>query len=564
MLPEKGVSGSLAAVLALTLGGLALAPIGAAIAAHSPTHFAISKAGASYLATSQTKTYGPAGLKTVVESAVNIDLKPAGGGTITFNPGVFDLGSEYLRLEDMTDITIEGQGMDVTTILNSSSALDDTEPFNTKGSTRVTIRDLTVIAGGVPRTTSDAIDFDRGNNNLVERVKITYSRGKGIIFDGKDLGWTSEGNTVRDCDISGTSNDGIQFLASSNNRVEGCFIHDTVQDGIEIRKSQPDAVQPDNVIVGNIIENAGENGIRIHSSDRNVIAGNTITNSSDDGSIYDGIHISAGDSVTCDDNVVRNNRATDTQPTKTQAYGLNISSPLCNRTFVASNDFTGNKAGEIKTSGTNTQYGILLPTAPTSLKATAVSSSRVDLSWTASTFLGVTGYEIFRNSALLATVGKVPSYSDTTVSPSTTYVYLVRALDPAGNRSGFGNTATVTTPTAGGQTVPPPLCKGKKATIWGTGGPDTLVGTPGRDVIVGRGGGDMISGLGRNDLICAGTGQDKVLGGAGNDVILGGAGNDVLRGGKGRDRLDGGRGKDTCAGGAGKDTTVRCELGSGP
>jgi hypothetical protein len=74
----------------------------------------------------------------------------------------------------------------------------------------------------------------------------------------------------------------------------------------------------------------------------------------------------------------------------------------------------------------------------------------VNLSWGSSTDnVGVTGYEIFRNGTFLATAtATATSYSDPTATPSTTYGYRVRSLDAAGNRSAFGNTATVTTPLA--------------------------------------------------------------------------------------------------------------------
>ncbi|HET6771355.1 MAG TPA: right-handed parallel beta-helix repeat-containing protein, partial [Actinomycetota bacterium] len=322
--------------------------------------FVVRREGTNYVAESQTATY-TGDLKTVVESAVYNDLNPAGGGRVTFQAGVFDLGATYLRLEEVSDIIFEGQGMDVTAIQNSSNAADDTEPFNFKGAYRVVIRDLTVSAGGTPRTTSDAIDFDKGNDSLVQRVKITYSRGKGIIFDGKDAGWTSQGNTVLDCEISGTNNDGIQFLASTNNRVEGCFIHDTVMDGIEATKSQSNAPQPhkksnDNVIIGNTIDNAGQNGIRIHSSDRNLITGNYITNSADDTANHDGIRIICDESITGDDNIVSDNTSGDNQATHTQRYGLNISNSLCNRTVVWQNTFFGNLNGDINDLGTDTRY----------------------------------------------------------------------------------------------------------------------------------------------------------------------------------------------------------------
>ena len=90
------------------------------------------------------------------------------------------------------------------------------------------------------------------------------------------------------------------------------------------------------------------------------------------------------------------------------------------------------------------------PSAPTNVTATAVSSVRVDLSWSASTDnAGVTGYEVYRGGALLATVGSVTSYSDVTVSALTAYSYTVKARDAAGNVSGASNTASVTTPAAG-------------------------------------------------------------------------------------------------------------------
>jgi chitodextrinase len=86
------------------------------------------------------------------------------------------------------------------------------------------------------------------------------------------------------------------------------------------------------------------------------------------------------------------------------------------------------------------------PTTPSNLTGTAVSPTRIDLSWNTSTDnVGVAGYEVFRDGALLTTVTGT-SLSDTTASPSTTHNYEVRALDAAGNRSGFSNTATVTTP----------------------------------------------------------------------------------------------------------------------
>src|SRR5213593_1289354 len=61
------------------------------------------------------------------------------------------------------------------------------------------------------------------------------------------------------------------------------------------------------------------------------------------------------------------------------------------------------------------------PSVPTNLSGSAVSSSQINLSWTASTDnVGVAGYTIYRGGAKIATTA-LTSYSDTGLSPSTAY-----------------------------------------------------------------------------------------------------------------------------------------------
>jgi len=76
------------------------------------------------------------------------------------------------------------------------------------------------------------------------------------------------------------------------------------------------------------------------------------------------------------------------------------------------------------------------PTVPTGLTATAVSSARVDLSWTASTDnLAVAGYQVLRDGTLIATLAAVTTYQNTGLTPSTSYSYTVLATDTSGNLS---------------------------------------------------------------------------------------------------------------------------------
>src|SRR5437899_8821706 len=89
------------------------------------------------------------------------------------------------------------------------------------------------------------------------------------------------------------------------------------------------------------------------------------------------------------------------------------------------------------------------PSGPTNLSASAVSSAQINLSWTASTDnVGVAGYTIYRGGAQVGTTA-LTSYSDTSLSPSTTYTYTVAAYDAAGNVSALSASASAAT-------LPPP------------------------------------------------------------------------------------------------------------
>lgn len=89
------------------------------------------------------------------------------------------------------------------------------------------------------------------------------------------------------------------------------------------------------------------------------------------------------------------------------------------------------------------------PTVPTGLTATVVSSSRINLSWSASTDnVGVSYYQIYRGGSLLWTVyAPQVSFADTGLSPLTSYSYTVIACDASGiNCSAHSTPASATTP----------------------------------------------------------------------------------------------------------------------
>src|SRR5213595_512512 len=102
------------------------------------------------------------------------------------------------------------------------------------------------------------------------------------------------------------------------------------------------------------------------------------------------------------------------------------------------------------------------PSVPTGLTASAVSSSQINLSWTASSDnVGVSGYRVYRNGTQIATTGAT-SFANTGLSPSTTYSYTVAAYDAAGNLSAQSSPASATTP-APPDTTPPTVPTGLTA-----------------------------------------------------------------------------------------------------
>jgi parallel beta-helix repeat protein len=470
---------------------------------------------ATYHADSQTSSSSYTGtLKFVVQSAVS-EVNAVDGGKIRFQAGEFDLGPDWFEFDFITDIIFEGQGIDVTVLRNNSSAATDTEPFDCTGCDRLTIRDLTVAAGGPYRASSDALDFDGGDDIIIERVKVTSSRGRGIVFDGKgipSLG-TADRNIVRDCIITGVPSHGIELLASNFNLIESCTITDVAGSGIVINKASPTTDQPnkqsnDNVIIDNDITNSGRDGIAINSSSRNLIKSNVVLNSSDDVTSRDGIRLYSSNSIVCDDNKVELNTSSDNQSVKTQSYGLKIVSAACNRTIVGTNDFTGNRVGSTFNGGTGTIFNgssdTTAPSTPSGLTATATSPYQVNLSWTASSDnVGVSGYEIYRNGVAFASVGNVTVYSDILASPNTTYSYQVRARDAAANWSALSSSVAVTTPTANTLTFAPTadayVQSDLPTTNFGSSSSLTVDGSPVRHILLKF----TVSGIGTNHVTSA-------------------------------------------------------------
>jgi autotransporter-associated beta strand protein len=101
------------------------------------------------------------------------------------------------------------------------------------------------------------------------------------------------------------------------------------------------------------------------------------------------------------------------------------------------------------------------PAAPSSLTATAASSSQINLSWTDSAN-DESGFQIDRSTSSnfaqnlisVTTSGTTTSYSDTSASPNTTYYYRVWAINGGTISTAPSNTASATTPASVSISIP--------------------------------------------------------------------------------------------------------------
>ncbi|MDC3341113.1 fibronectin type III domain-containing protein [Flavobacteriaceae bacterium] len=126
--------------------------------------------------------------------------------------------------------------------------------------------------------------------------------------------------------------------------------------------------------------------------------------------------------------------------------GLN---PSTSYTFyVTAYDAAMNESGQ-SNNATQVTTGIPdteVPTAPTNLVASNITTSTIDLNWNASTDnIGVVGYYVYQDGVQVSDVTSGTSTTVSGLTESTQYSFYVRAYDAAGNLSEPSNTVTPST-----------------------------------------------------------------------------------------------------------------------
>jgi formylglycine-generating enzyme required for sulfatase activity len=125
---------------------------------------------------------------------------------------------------------------------------------------------------------------------------------------------------------------------------------------------------------------------------------------------------------------------------------------------IKATNSAGDSGYSIPANASTSAPAITIPAAPTSLTATAASSSQINLTWQANSS-NATAFKIERKTGsggtytlLPATVANVTSYSDTGLSASATYYYRINATNSTGDSS-YSNEISATTLASSGATT---------------------------------------------------------------------------------------------------------------
>jgi chitodextrinase len=150
------------------------------------------------------------------------------------------------------------------------------------------------------------------------------------------------------------------------------------------------------------------------------------TNEASDSQVEYGLTTSYGSSTPLNTNLVTNHSVTLSGLTAGATYHYRVKSKDAAANGATSGDYNFTTPVPPDTQA---------PTAPKGLKAAPISSTQINLLWTASTDnIGVTGYKIYQNNIQIGSTANT-SYQATGLNANTSYSYRVAAYDAAGNTS---------------------------------------------------------------------------------------------------------------------------------
>ena len=134
---------------------------------------------------------------------------------------------------------------------------------------------------------------------------------------------------------------------------------------------------------------------------------------------------------------------------------------------VLAYDAPGNQSSQSTAGTATTQADTTPPSVPLGVTAVATGLSTVTISWSASTDnVAVGGYKIFRAGNQIGT-SVATTYSDTGLTPNTSYSYRIEAYDTATPTANVSGASAIASATTQADTTPPSVPTGVTATVTG-------------------------------------------------------------------------------------------------
>ncbi len=433
------------------------------------------------------------------------------GATVYLRAGTYQ---EYLAFGNSgtssARITFEGYPGETPVIDGSHIATNVAGVWSQPPLIRITGSYVTLRRIEVKNAAADGI-YVTGSNVIMDALHIHHTYLSGIrLFSAWDgtvsnstihdvYDWGSGGNdadcisaswyvphgrhTIRNNHIYNCSDDGIDMWTSTDNLLEGNVIHHAGYpgNGNGTGFKLGSAASPyggRNIVRNNIIYDCRSWGIGSAEGPDNQVYNNTAfrngsgnyANWGKPGVFRNNIGYQGGNSLSL---VTGGNNSWDlgitdpqfmsTEPTSPDFLHLRAGSPAIDRGAITGMAYVGTAPdlGAYEFGSTGSGGGgstpppttdTTAPSVPSGLTGTAVSSTQINLSWTASTDnVGVVGYQVYQNGAQVGTASGT-TYTRTGLSASTTYSFTVVAYDASGNVSGQSAAASVTTQAA----APPP------------------------------------------------------------------------------------------------------------
>jgi len=266
--------------------------------------------------------------------------------------------------------------------------------------------------------------------NTNESSDCRYSATSGVDFNSMNNNFSVTGNTSHSTTITGLQ-DGQDYIyyvrcqdAAGNSNTNDYLISFSVDSG------SSDTTPPSR-------SNGSPVGTLSSGTPLTILSVNTNESSVCRYSTTSGVEFNAmNDNFSITGNTSHSTTITSLQDGQSYSY------------YVRCQDSSGNSNTNdylISFSVDSFSSDIQSPSIPDGLAAQVVSSSRIDITWNASTDnIAVTGYTIYSNGSQIATTTDT-TYQMTGLSPLTTYTYTISAYDSAGNSSSQSSSVTATT-----------------------------------------------------------------------------------------------------------------------